>query len=124
VIEFRVLGSLEAVDQDRPLALGGPKQRALLAALILHRGEAVSSDRLIDLLWGEHAPPTANKIVQAYVSSLRKALGGGILVTEGRGYLLQIEPGQLDVDRFEAIVAQGRVALEHGDTLTAASVLR
>jgi hypothetical protein len=64
VIESRVLGSLEVVEDDRQVALGSPKQRALLAALLVHRRNAVSSDRLIDELWGERAPPTARKIVQ------------------------------------------------------------
>ena len=94
VVEFRVLGAFEVVDGDRPLALGGPKQRALLAMLLLHRGEVVSTDRLIDALWGERASATAAKTVQVYVSSLRKALGDGLLVTRGRGYLLQAEAGQ------------------------------
>ena len=72
--------------------------RALLAVLLLHRGEVVSTDRLIDALWGERASPTsATKIVQVYVSNLRKALGDGLLVTRGHGYLLQAEPGQVDV---------------------------
>ena len=82
---------------------------------MLHRGEVVSTDRLIDALWGERASPTAAKTVQVYVSNLRKALGNGLVVTEGRGYVLRAEPGQLDVDRFEALVAKGRRALEHGD---------
>jgi DNA-binding SARP family transcriptional activator len=124
VLEFRVLGSLEVVDQDDHLALGGPKQRALLAILLLHRGEAVSSDRLIDEIWGEQPPASAHKIVQGYVSNLRKVLGDGLLVTERRGYVLRVEPGQLDVDRFEVLVAQGREALERGDAVTAAGVLR
>ena len=111
VIEFRVLGSLEVVDEDRALALGSPQQRPLLAVLLVHRGEPVSSDRLIDELWGEQAPASAIKIVQGYVSNLRKVLGDGLLVTRGRGYLLQAEPGQLDVDRFEALLAAGRHAL-------------
>ena len=89
MIEFRVLGSLEVVEADRPLALGSPRQRALLAVLLVHRGEPVSSDRLIDALWGEQAPASAIKIVQGYVSNLRKVLGDGLLVTRGRGYLLQ-----------------------------------
>lgn len=72
MIELRVLGSLEAVDQGRLLALGSPQQRTLLAVLLVHRGEAVSSDRLIDALWGEYAPASATKIVQGYVSNLRK----------------------------------------------------
>ena len=123
-MEFRVLGSLEVVDHDGPVALGAPKQRALLAVLLLHRGEPVSSDRLIDEIWGEQPPASANKIVQGYVSNLRKVLGDGRLVTQGRGYVLRIEPGQTDVDRFEALAARGRRALEDGDALTASAVLR
>jgi DNA-binding SARP family transcriptional activator len=124
VIEFRVLGSLEVVGQDGPLALGAPKQRALLAALAVHRGEAVSSERLVDELWGEQAPASAIKIVQGYVSSLRKVLGDGVLVTHGRGYVLRIPPGQLDVDRFESLVAAGRDARADDDARTAAARLR
>jgi YVTN family beta-propeller protein len=124
VTEFRVLGTLEVVDRDGPLALGAPKQRALLAVLLLHRGEAVSTDRLSDEIWGEQPPASAHKLVQGYVSNLRRALGDGLLVTEGRGYVLRVEPGQLDVGRFETLVAQGRGALEQGDALTAAAVLR
>jgi hypothetical protein len=115
VIEFRVLGSFEVVDADGPLALGGPKQRALLAVLLLHRGEVVSTDRLIDQLWGEQPPASANKIVQGYVSNLRKALGDGVLVTRGGGYVLETGPGQVDADRFDALAADGRRALESGD---------
>jgi YVTN family beta-propeller protein len=115
VIEFRVLGSLEAVDGDRPLALGPPKQRALLAMLLIHRGQPVSPDRLVDALWGERAPSSAVKLVQGYVSSLRKVLGDGLLVTRGRAYVLQTDEGQVDVDRFDALVAAGRSALRDGD---------
>jgi YVTN family beta-propeller protein len=124
VREFRVLGSLEVVDQDGAVALGPPQQRALLAVLLLHRGEAVSSDRLIDELWGERPPASANKLVQGYVSSLRKALGDGLLVTEGHGYSLRVAPGRLDVDRFESLVAQGGEALDRGDALTGGALLR
>ena len=124
VIEFRVLGSLEVVDGDRLLALGSPQQRALLAVLLVHRGEPMSSDRLIDELWGERAPASAIKIVQGYVSNLRKMLGGGRLVTRGRGYLLRIEPSQLDLDRFESLVAEGRRALRNRDARTAVARLR
>ena len=115
MIEFRVLGSFEVVDGDGPLALGGPKQRAVLAVLLLHRGAPVSTDRLIDEIWGERPPVSAAKLVQGYVSNLRKALGDGLLVTQGRGYLLATEAGRTDVDRFDALVTQGRRALEAGD---------
>ena len=124
MIEFRVLGSFEVVDRDCVLALGSPKQQALLAMLVVHRGEPVSSGRLVDELWGEQAPASAIKIVHGYVSNLRKVLGDGLLMTRGHGYLLQTEPGQLDVDRFESLVAEGRHALLNGDPRTAVARLR
>ncbi len=111
------------VEGDRPLVLGGPQQRALLAVLLVHRDEPVSSERLVDALWGERAPPSAVKIIQGYVSNLRKVLGEGLLVTRGHGYLLHAEPGQIDVDRFESVVAEGRAALEGGDPAAAVARL-
>jgi len=122
--EFRILGTLEVVDDDRPLVLGAPKQRAVLAVLLLRRGEVVSTDRLIDELWGERPPTSAAKAVQVYISNLRKALGDGVLVTRGRGYLLEAEHGQLDVDRFETLVTEGRDALAEGDAQLAGRRLR
>jgi len=124
VLAFRILGPFEVVDGDRPLVLGGPKMQALLAVLLVHRGEVVSTDRLIDALWGERASGTAAKTVQVYVSNLRKALGDGLVVTRGHGYLLQAEAGQVDSDRFEALVAEGRDAMEAGDARGAAARLR
>ena len=124
MLEFRILGPLEVVEQDRLLRLGGPKQRALLTALILSRGEVVSTDRLIDGLWGERAPASAVKAVQGYVSNLRRALGDGLLITRGRGYALAVGPGQLDLDRFEALVVSGTGALQAGDAGGAARLLR
>jgi DNA-binding SARP family transcriptional activator len=124
VIEFRVLGSFEVVEGDRALALGSPRQRALLAVLLVHRGEPVSSERLVDELWGEQAPASAIKIVQGYVSNLRKVLGDGLLMTRGHGYLLQTEPAQVDVDRFESLVADGRRASRSGDARKAVARLR
>ena len=73
-MDYRILGPLEVCDGDRKLRLGGDKQRALLALLLLQAGEVVSADRLIDELWGESAPPTALNALQAHVSRLRKAL--------------------------------------------------
>lgn len=124
MVEFRILGSLEIVEHDRPVSVGAPKVRALLAVLLLHRGEVVSSDRLIDALWRERAPATAAKTLQVYVSSLRKALGDGVLVTRGHGYLLQISAEQVDADRFKALVADGRRLLASGDARAAGARLR
>ena len=123
MLEFRILGPFEVVDGERPVALGGPKQRALLAILLLRRGEAVSSERLIDQLWGERPPATAAKTLQGYVSHLRKALGNEVLLTRGGGYLLAAAPGQVDAERFEAMVADGRHALADGDAAGARELL-
>jgi YVTN family beta-propeller protein len=124
VIEFRLLGAFEAVEGERPVALGGPKPMALLVVLLLRRGEVVSSDRLIDALWGERPPSSAAKVVHGYVSHLRKALGEGVLVTRGRGYLIETAPGQVDVDRFEVLAAEGRRLLGSGDAAAASEQLR
>ena len=90
-MEFRLLGPLEVVEHDRVLVLGGGRQRALFAMLLLHANEVVSADRLIDGLWGQTPPATAGKIVQVYVSRLRKQLGNGRLVTRSPGYLLRVD---------------------------------
>ena len=124
MVEFRILGPLEVVERDQPVVLGGPKQRALLVVLLLHRGVAVSTDGLIDELWGERPPASAVKTVQVYVSNLRRALSDGLLVTQGRGYLLRVAPGELDVDRFEALAREGRDALVEGDAQRASERLR
>jgi DNA-binding SARP family transcriptional activator len=137
-MEFHVLGPLEIVRQGRTLELGTGKQRALLAVLLLHRNEVVSSDRLIDALWGETAPATAPKIVQGYVSRLRKLLEGenegparedsgrdaGVLLTRSPGYVLRVDDGQVDADRFAALLVQARAALAAGSALDASAVLR
>ena len=115
VLEFRILGPFEVVADDRSVPLGGYKQRALLAVLLLHRGEVVSSDRLIDELWGERAPATATKTLQVYVSNLRKVLGDGLLTTRGRGYEFAPAADQVDCDRFQRLARDGRDALQRGD---------
>jgi DNA-binding SARP family transcriptional activator/ABC-type branched-subunit amino acid transport system substrate-binding protein/streptogramin lyase len=107
-VEFRILGPLMVVDNGRELTLGPAKQRALLTLLLLRRNEAVSSEQLIDLLWAGAPPATARKSLQVYVSRLRKVMGEGRLETRSRAYLLHVEPGELDLDRFEALVEQSR----------------
>src|SRR4051812_35478063 len=105
------------------VALGAGKERALLAVLLLQRGEVVSSDRLIDALWGEHPPATAAKSLQVHVSHLRKALGAGPIVTRGHGYLLATAPDEVDVDRFERAADAGRRLLAAGEAERAAATL-
>jgi YVTN family beta-propeller protein len=141
-MDYLILGSLEVSSGDRTVRLGGDKQRALLAVLLLHANEVVSADRLIDELWGERLPPAALKALQAHVSRLRKALGpngdglldeaglrspgvsGGVLVTQGHGYVLRVEPGELDLDRFRALIEEGRQALAAAEPERAAAILR
>ena len=109
-MDFRILGPLEVLDHGGVVPLGGSKQRALLALLVLHANETLSADRLIDELWGERPPATAAKTVQVHVSRLRKALGADATARSSRathGYELQLEPSCLDAHRFERLVARG-----------------
>jgi DNA-binding SARP family transcriptional activator len=124
VDEFRLLGPLEAVVDGRPVPLAAAKQRALLAFLLLHRNQVVSTDRLIDELWADEPPAGATKTLQVYISQLRKALGTERLVTRAPGYLLRIEPGELDLERFEQLAADAREQLATGDAASARDGLR
>jgi DNA-binding SARP family transcriptional activator len=105
-MDFRLLGPLEVLDSDRPVPLGRGRQRALFALLLIHANEVVSTDRLIDQLWGESPPRTALKSVQVYVSRLRKELGDGRVVTQPPGYVLRADPSEIDVGRFERLVVE------------------
>jgi DNA-binding SARP family transcriptional activator len=125
-LEYRILGSLEVCVDAGPLRLSGHKLRAVLALLLLHRNEIVSADRLIDALWSEEAPAKAANALQSRVSQLRKALGPHArwLETTPSGYVLRLEPGQLDAERFESARMEGGEALARGDLEAAAGVLR
>ena len=107
-MEFRVLGSLEVAVDGRPLPLGGPAQRALLALLLLHANEVVSSDRLLDELWADGPPASGATALQVRVSQLRKALGpaGERLETRTPGYLFRAERGELDLERFSQLIEE------------------
>lgn len=110
-MDYRILGPLEVFDRERALSLGGSRQRALLALLLLHPNEVLSTDRLLDELWGEQPPESGPKAVQVLVSQLRKALQDGSgaespLVTRAPGYVMRVAEGELDRDRFESLVEQ------------------
>jgi DNA-binding SARP family transcriptional activator len=113
-MEFRILGPLEAWDQDGEVSLGGPKPRALLALLLLHPNEVVPADRLIDELWGKDSPEDAAAALRVNVSRLRKALPQDVLTTRSPGYLVRVEPDELDLHRFEQLVDEGRSLLARG----------
>lgn len=106
-MRFRVLGPLRAERQRRPVDLGGPKQRTLLAALLIHDGERVATDRLIEATWGDDPPDTAAKTLQKYVSQLRKQVGDA-LVTRVGGYAVEVEDDHVDVKQFEALLSKAR----------------
>jgi len=122
--EFRILGPFEVHEDGQLLDVGRGKQRALLALLLLNLGEVVSTDRVIDALWGERPPRSALNSVRVCVSHLRKALGSERLLTRGRGYLLAVEPEQVDLARFGRLAVEGREALAAGDAERAANLLR
>jgi DNA-binding SARP family transcriptional activator len=115
VDDFRLLGPLEAVVEGSPVQLAAAKQRALLTLLLLHRNHVVATGQLIDELWGDDPPTQATKTLQVYVSQLRKALGADRLVTRPPGYLLRVDEGELDLERFEQLTAAARERLAAGD---------
>ena len=106
--EFRILGPLEALLDGALVDLGGQRQRALLAALLVHHGQVISTDRLVDLLWGENAPRTATTSLQNAVSQLRRALGADVVETRPPGYVFAADPQAIDAVRFEGLVAEAR----------------
>lgn len=126
-INFRILGPLEVCVGDAPLRIGGARQRALLAFLLLSANEIVSRDRLIDELFGDARPESADHALRVQVSRLRKPLGASReqrLVASPPGYLLRVERGELDLHVFEELSTAGRRALEKGDAERAATKLR
>jgi DNA-binding SARP family transcriptional activator len=123
--EFRILGSLEVLGDAGPVNLGGQRQRALLTALLLEAGRVVSTERLVDLLWGEEAPKTATTSLQNSISRLRRELGEELLETRAPGYVLRVDPGQIDANRFERLLraARGAAAGERREQLDRALAL-
>ena len=107
-MEFRILGPVEVVDDGRVVELGAAKERALLAVLLLNGNRVVSKEQLAEALWGDRVPGTATKALQVYVSHLRKTLGRERIATKAPGYELRLEDGELDLARFEQLVAEGR----------------
>lgn len=107
-MEFRILGPLEIVGEHGPIRLHRGKEQALLSFMLLHPNEVLPSERLIDELWDGRPPATAPKILQNAVSQLRKALGDGRLETRPPGYVFHLQPGELDLQRFEELARDGR----------------
>ena len=121
-MQFLILGPLEVSDDGRKLALGGPKQRAVLAHLILRANHVVPADLLIDGLWGEEPPESARNTLQTYVYRLRKLLGDDRLEGRDGGYVLAAAPGEIDAARFEALVKQGKAQVASDPGAAAATL--
>ncbi|WP_367038760.1 BTAD domain-containing putative transcriptional regulator [Streptomyces sp. Je 1-332] len=121
--DYRLLGPVEAWCAGRRLSLGGPKPRALLAALLLEPGRVVSVEALIDAIWGERPPDTARSLIQSYVSALRRALPADAIETRPPGYLIRADATLVDRVEFERLAAQGRQAAAEGDHGAAARLL-
>ena len=124
MLEFRILGPLEVVGDGGPVRLGGPKQRATLAILLLRANRVVSIERLADDLYAGAPPVTAVTQVQRQVSELRKALGADTIETRAPGYVIRLSPDQLDLSRFERLSGEAALARAAGDARKASELLR
>jgi basic membrane lipoprotein Med (substrate-binding protein (PBP1-ABC) superfamily)/DNA-binding SARP family transcriptional activator len=118
-VDYAILGPLEAIADGQPLELGPPKQRALLAVLLLHANQLVTTERLVELVWDDAPPRTASHSVQVYVSDLRRRFGDAgapdVISTRGPGYVLHTDEETLDAHRFEGLVATGSRLVRDGD---------
>src|SRR5262245_4996978 len=123
-MEFGLLGPLAVSEGGRELPLGPAGQRALLALLLIRANEVIPTAKLADELWGEQPPPSAVKAVQVYVSRLRKVLGEGVIETSAGGYVVRVEAGSLDRERFESLLERGRILLSSGAADEAGTALR
>ena len=124
LVDFAVLGPLAVHRDGEDVPLGGPKQRAVLAILLLSGDEGASRDRLIDGVWGEEPPPSAPHTLDNYLSRLRKLLGDGRVTRRAHGYAIEVRSGELDLHRFEELLARGREHLAADDAEQAAADLR
>src|SRR4051794_40394969 len=131
MVRFRILGSIEVASAQGPTPVGGRRQLALLAFLLVHANREVSTDQLIDALWSDQPAEGAAKRLHVAVNRLRATLDGtggpedgGTLRTVNGGYLLAVEPGEVDSDLFRALIADGQGALSVGRPTDAAIVLR
>jgi DNA-binding SARP family transcriptional activator len=108
VLEFRILGPFAVLQEGAPLAIHGAKERAALAILLLSAGHVVSADHIIDALWGSEAPSTARNSLHVRIAALRKVLGSDRIETRPPGYVVHVQPGELDLQRFEHLLVRGR----------------
>src|SRR3954470_11681324 len=123
-MEFRTLGELEVWDGEHVLPIRGAVQRSVVALLLVRANTVVRVDDVIDEVWGDRAPESAPKMVQNAVSKLRQSGLGEKLATRSGGYVLRIEPGEVDASRFERLLDDARLALAEGDPARADALVR
>jgi DNA-binding SARP family transcriptional activator len=130
-MDFNILGPLEIIEGQAPIIIDSAKRRGLLCGLISHANDVVALDNLIEWIWQGPAPPQATSIVQAHISRLRRILepnrapwgASELIQRRSPGYLLKVDPEQIDSMRFQRLVSEGRAALESGDPHRAATLL-
>jgi len=122
-MQVRILGPFQLEDGGRQITVGGVRQRAVLADLVLNANEVMPSEQLLVELWGEDSPPSAANALQAAISRLRRVLPAGRLITTARGYMLRLFPAELDVAQFEQLIFEGRDALAAGTAAEAVQLL-
>ena len=122
-MQVRILGPFQLEDGGRQITVGGVRQRAVLADLVLNANEVMPSEQLLVELWGEDSPPSAANALQAAISRLRRVLPAGRLITTGPGYMLRLFPAELDVTQFEQLIFEGRDALAAGTAAEAVQLL-
>jgi predicted ATPase/DNA-binding SARP family transcriptional activator len=123
-LEYRVLGPLEVGEASGPLTISAPRVRRLLLSLLLDANEVVSVDRLADRVWGGRPPASAGKLIQHYVSQLRRTLGGEAIETHSAGYVLRVAPEASDIARFELLAGEGAAARAAGNHELASALCR
>jgi DNA-binding SARP family transcriptional activator len=126
-MEYLILGPLQVRTDGRPVDLGPRRRREVLALLLLHAGELLPLERIVDELWPDGPPATATKVIQNAISGLRRSLGeegSPAVETRDGGYVLHVGPGELDVECFEERLSDGRAALDAGEPARAAVALR
>jgi len=122
-MQVRILGPFQLEEGGRRIIIGGLRQRAVLASLVLHANEVVPSEQLLVDLWGEDSPPSAANALQAAISRLRRVLPAGRLITTAPGYMLRVFPAELDVSQFEQLIFEGRDVLASGAAAEAVQLL-
>jgi DNA-binding SARP family transcriptional activator len=123
-VEYRILGPLEVVGADAPIPIPAGKTRALLELLLLSANKIVPTGRLVDALWGDDPPPSAEHAIEVYVSNLRRAVGPDAISTGPGGYSVHVGADQLDLDRFERLTAEARIARDQHDPAKAVGLFR